>query len=343
MPSLVLPRIAFLGLVGLLGLLLVHRTFQVASGSLGRIHARDLGVSPAAQGWEDQNLTALTVSPRDLAIRADLLSFDTAVNKGNGLFCKCKAKWQLEFESDWILQDELERYWSEQQYARNHDTLVDSSVWLQEALTGLGLPYERSSNNGNDGKLVPQFWLQNVEWETEVSVNGAVTRTEQEATDGFYINIMSPAAGLIIAENNQNPAIMSGGRSPPLSKWSDVVFINWATLARSTGSSVGNLKYLIRTHIVNLDTLNILKIVCGGPCPAWPGTSFDINQKKKSGVLINQNGLALLGTPNGGGAAWLLINHKQQLGARKAPVSVTAWTTPGTDKDWYHMVFQFST
>jgi hypothetical protein len=106
---------------------------------------------------------------------------------------------------------------------------------------------------------------------------------------------------------------------------------------------VGKLKYLIRIHIVNPDTLNILKTVCGGPCPAWPGTSFDINQKKKSGVLIDQNGLALLGTPNGGGAAWLLINHKQQLGARKAPVSVTAWTTTGTDEDWYHMVIQFST
>ncbi|KAJ5810577.1 uncharacterized protein N7503_002795 [Penicillium pulvis] len=154
---------------------------------------------------------------------------------------------------------------------------------------------------------------------------------------------MSPAAGLVIAENNHNPASMSGGRSPPLSNWSDVVYINWATLAKSTGNSVGNLKYLIRTHIVNPDTLNILKTVCGGPCPAWPGMSFDINQKKKGGVLVNQNGLALLGTPNGGGAAWLLINHKQQLGVRKAPVSVTAWTTPGTDEDWYHMVFQSST
>ncbi|KAJ5632141.1 hypothetical protein N7490_008480 [Penicillium lividum] len=343
MPSLVLHRIAFLGLLGLLGLLLVHRTFQVASGSLGRIHARDLGVSLAAQGWEDQNLTALAVSPRDLAIRETLLSFDTAVNKGSGLYCKCKAKWQLEFESDWILQNELERYWTQQKYPRDSDNLVDSSVWLQEALTGLGLPYERSSNNGKDGNLVAEFWAQNVGWETKkVSVNGAVTRTMHDATDGFYINIMSPAAGLIIAENNQNPLIMSG-RNCPLSKWSDVVFINWATLAKSTGNSVGNLKYIIRTHIANLDTLNILKIVCGGPCPAWPGTSFDINQKKKSGVLINQNGLALLGTPNGGGAAWILINHKQQLGARKAPVSVTVWTTPGTDEDWHHMVFQFST
>ncbi|PTU21961.1 hypothetical protein P175DRAFT_0436220, partial [Aspergillus ochraceoroseus IBT 24754] len=132
-----------------------------------------------------------------------------------------------------------------------------------------------------------------------------------------------------------------------ISKWSDVVYINWATLAKSTRTPVSKLKYLVRTHIVNPDTLNILKIVCGGPCPAWPGKSFDINQKKRGGVLLNQNGLALLGTPNGGGGAWLLINHKGSLG-KKYPVSVTAWTTTGkdnegNDEDWYHMIFQFST
>lgn len=141
---------------------------------------------------------------------------------------------------------------------------------------------------------------------------------------------------------------MSGGRVSPLNIWSDVVYLNWATLARATGNSVANLKYPVRLHIINLDTKAILQIACGGPCPAWPGKTFDINQKKSKGVLIHQNGLALLGTPNGSGAAWLLINHKQQLGEKKAPVSVIAWTTvgrddDGNDEDWYHMIFQFST
>lgn len=65
----------------------------------------------------------------------------------------------------------------------------------------------------------------------------------------------------------------------------------------------------------------------------------------ESKILIHY---CIPGSAGGGGAAWLLINHKQQLGVRKAPMSLITWTTPGTDENgdeenWYHMVFQFST
>ncbi|KAJ5175657.1 uncharacterized protein N7482_001534 [Penicillium canariense] len=330
-------RLGFLGLIGLLCLLLVHQTLHVTDSSPSRNHARDLVASATPRVWQGQNLTISVSSSRGLAARA--LDFETAVQKGNGLYCKCRAKWQLSDESAWTTIDELENYWESHAYGENAGTEPDSVAWLKEALTAKGLPTVLSSNNGKDGNLVGQFWVQEKPWTTEVNANG-------KETDGFYINPMSPIAGLVIAENNRSPADMSGGRTCPISKWSDVVWLSYAALARSTGSSVANLKYLVRTHIINADTLSVMKTVCGGPCPAWPGMVFDINQKKSGGVLINQNGLALLGTPNGGGAAWLLINHKQQLG-KKTPISVTAWTTSGLDENgndepWFHMIFQFS-
>ncbi|GLA27018.1 hypothetical protein CBS147346_9370 [Aspergillus niger] len=344
MKAQLLPRIGFLGLVGLLCLLLVHQTLQgLPDTGPSRIHARDLVVPVTPEVSLDNNLTARAVSGH-LATRA--LDFQTAVNKGNGLYCRCKAKWQLSDESPWTNINELEDYYSRQSYGKVAGSEPQSMVSLRGALTAMGLPTVISSNNGKDGKLVPQMWAQTLEWVTEVVAGGRTTRTNHERTDGFYVNVMSPTAGLIIAEQNESPVSFSG-RHCPIEKWSDVVWLNYAALAKSTGSSVTKLKYVIRTHIVNPDTKNVLEVVCGGPCPSWPGTTFDINQKKKGGVLENQNGLALLGTPNGGGAAWLLINHKQQL-SRKMPVSVTAWTTSGLDakgnpEPWYHMMFQFST
>ena len=174
-------------------------------------------------------------------------------------------------------------------------------------------------------------------------------------TSGFYTNHMSPKAGLIIAENNWSPYAMEG-RHCPLEKWSDVVWLDYAATARSIGTSPAGLKYVIRGHIVNADTLSIMRAVCGGSCPSWPGKVFDINQKPgrepdptnpQKKLPLNINGLALLGNPNGGGVAWVLINHKSQLG-RKTPVSVTAWTTSGSDANgnpelWSHLMFQFST
>lgn len=181
MTSFPLLRIANLALAGLLGLLLVHQTLRAQDKSQSRIHARDIVVSTPSQGWQARNLTIPAItSSRSLATRA--LTFDIAVQKGSGLYCKCKARWQLSFESDWTSQDELERYWSEAPYDMGADPMPASGGPLQEALSGLGLPYELTSNNGRDGKLVPQYWVQNREWVTEVNTNGVVTRTESEVS-----------------------------------------------------------------------------------------------------------------------------------------------------------------
>ncbi|KKK13069.1 hypothetical protein AOCH_007048, partial [Aspergillus ochraceoroseus] len=218
MASPALLRVGFLCLVGLLCLLLVYQSFQVASSSHSRIHARDLEVSATAETWEDRNLTVSVASYRGLAARADLLNFETAVKKGSGLYCRCKAKWELSDDSDWATKSQLEDYWEKKPYKVDPASNVPTSAgWLKEALTGLNLPYQMSSGgDGKDGKLVGEIWFQSEDWTTELIANGKVTRTTHEATHGYYINVMSPQAGLIIAELNFSPAYMSGGQSPPL-------------------------------------------------------------------------------------------------------------------------------
>lgn len=57
--------------------------------------------------------------------------------------------------------------------------------------------------------------------------------------------------------------------------------------------------------------------------------TFTISNLKSKGAYKDKIGLALLGTPNGGGTAYLLINYKTQLGVTKRPISVTVWKTVG--------------
>lgn len=144
---------------------------------------------------------------------------------------------------------------------------------------------------------------------------------------------MSTVTGFISAEQNFGPEYMSEKydkprRAPPLKKLSDVLFIKWQSL----GGDIQNLKYFIRLHIKNDMTRGRIKDAVGEVVPRWPGVTYEMTEEK---------GQALLGTPNGIGVAYFLIQHKPQLGIR-APTKVTVWSTPSPiegEEDYFHMLF----
>ena len=77
-----------------------------------------------------------------------------------------------------------------------------------------------------------------------------------------------------------------------------------------TGSPVSNLNKILHSEISNQDTRNIVENVCDrlgdekpDPCPPEDGLSYGIN---------SDEGKALLGTPNGLGAGWLLAQHRSE-------------------------------
>ncbi|KAJ5474130.1 hypothetical protein N7475_003696 [Penicillium sp. IBT 31633x] len=122
-------------------------------------------------------------------------------------------------------------------------------------------------------------------------------------------------------------------RAPPLKNLSDVLFIEWQSL----GGDIQNLKYFFRLHIKNLITQARIKDAVGPVVPRWPGRTFKMEDKKDK----DKKGLALLGTPNGIGVAYFLIQHKKQLGVR-APFQVTVWSTPSLiegEEDYFHILF----
>lgn len=86
-------------------------------------------------------------------------------------------------------------------------------------------------------------------------------------TYASYDNVFNPTAGLIISLSNWDPKSQVGGTAvdwPPLHRYSDVT---WEQAKVVPDSNVGNLRYWIRHHIANSDTLGIIDSLFSGVGP----------------------------------------------------------------------------
>lgn len=120
---------------------------------------------------------------------------------------------------------------------------------------------------------------------------------------------------------------------PPLYHWSDIAYLRWLS-AYSTLASIQSpaptaspahlnvadsvplavtspapIKYIFRVGIQNVPTYSILNKILTkhkrDTYEVWPGMTFPID---------SEDGKAILGTLNGAGVAWLLAQHKKELG-----------------------------
>ncbi|PWY70847.1 hypothetical protein BO94DRAFT_590162 [Aspergillus sclerotioniger CBS 115572] len=100
----------------------------------------------------------------------------------------------------------------------------------------------------------------------------------------------------------------TGSELPSLRQLSDVMWIEWAARTSASNVEASSLKYIFQMNVVNVATRQVIEQAMNNvPAKDWVGyTDFDTN---------SEAGYALLGSPNGGAQAWLLINHKSALGA----------------------------
>lgn len=81
-------------------------------------------------------------------------------------------------------------------------------------------------------------------------------------------------------------------------------------------SENAQLKYVLQHYVINetvLETVKIINEANSGKLmhsknPQWPGIEYKADTAE---------GQALLGTPNGSGVAYMLIQHRQALGHKK--------------------------
>lgn len=93
---------------------------------------------------------------------------------------------------------------------------------------------------------------------------------------------------------------------PRLKFWSDVAYLQWARHA----TDPSDLRYVLRISIMNTKTKAVVQhIVKDAPVNGDESYTFRTDDHR-------DHVAALLGTPNGAGVAWLLVQHKRQLGHR---------------------------
>ncbi|KAI9695499.1 MAG: hypothetical protein M1820_008601 [Bogoriella megaspora] len=214
---------------------------------------------------------------------------------------------------------------------QNEQNPFQNYVFMTSALNALGLSQQ----------TVPQGGTNNlVQWSQDHS--GTYNGHSFSATTGRYLNIYNPTLGTIFALQNYSPLHPENPPSsssdalipPPLKQWSDVTYLEYARQATSS-SQLTNLRYIFRNKIDNLATRQAisraLRIHSNIPISfssdtnngedssssngdndddgtprwypgPWPGVTFDTD---------TDEGKALLATPNVGGVAWLLIQHKE--------------------------------
>ena len=87
---------------------------------------------------------------------------------------------------------------------------------------------------------------------------------------------------------------------------------------KPVATAPNDLRYLARVFIINDDTHGIMDNIGSRHSEAqsaveWPGTTFGID---------TEEGLALLGTPDGLAAGFTLADHAKELGKRKVSVTI---------------------
>lgn len=137
---------------------------------------------------------------------------------------------------------------------------------------------------------------------------------------------------------------------PRVSKMSDVLWIQWVTVAQSEGTpeKIGGLEYIFRYDISTEDTKFVIEQAAakheGGPIgktqfvAEWPGYEFTSSDEQFFG---------LLGTVHGSSIVDLIMTHATGLHG-KSIESVTIFTTkraPDDDEDGeiYHMLWTLTT
>ncbi|KAL4862257.1 hypothetical protein BDV12DRAFT_203208 [Aspergillus spectabilis] len=118
-----------------------------------------------------------------------------------------------------------------------------------------------------------------------------------------------------------------GGQLPNIRQLSDVMWIEWASQA----SDPSALKYIFQMNVVNLDTRDVIEEAIA-LATAADAEAAEIEYWEFD--LSTESGQALLGTPNGNPQAWILINHKDALGADQTQDPVTGLKTIPKVRIW---------
>ncbi|KAI4682345.1 uncharacterized protein J4E88_005235 [Alternaria novae-zelandiae] len=150
--------------------------------------------------------------------------------------------------------------------------------------------------------------------------DGAEATEDDTTTHGYFSQVSNPHSGVLIADSNLSPAHAAkfddeweeeAIELPSLRHWSDVAFLQYLSSFPEPPIRPIPLNYVFRVQIQNAATSLVLNKIISKHATftyeMWPGITFGMD---------SEEGKAILGTPNGCGVAWMLIQHKKAFGEK---------------------------
>ncbi|KAI8933928.1 hypothetical protein NX059_009621 [Plenodomus lindquistii] len=200
-------------------------------------------------------------------------------------------------------------------YFGNDDPHNDAHHKIADALTSLGISILPRSHGGDNTCYSINHFDEDSMWNPEDQIY-TVGEKLYTATGAYYRFGLNPVAGAIFAQNLVNPmtaAIDEWTETPTVDDMpalrlaSDIIFAYW--LRNAPNPRV--LQYYFVNHIVNVKTAAVITRVLRDSgrtaVPRWPGLSVDGSTEAAA---------ALIGSPLGATLAYMLIQHKAELGIK---------------------------
>ncbi|KAF2094776.1 hypothetical protein NA57DRAFT_79945 [Rhizodiscina lignyota] len=182
----------------------------------------------------------------------------------------------------------------------------------------------------NDMRQIHSAW-----GDSQHNLPKAERRKPEQSEMPHFTQLYDPLDGAIFALRNLSPqgAFLKADKEgyqagkyhvPALRYWSDIVFLEWQRLAQD---HITNINLIVRCGITDKITLAAARRVV-----EESGNQYGYFNEAKDSPIEDESAKALLGTPNGEGVAWLLLNHKSRLGCKEVKrVRVFADDTEETD------------
>ncbi|TDZ24698.1 hypothetical protein Cob_v002287 [Colletotrichum orbiculare MAFF 240422] len=156
------------------------------------------------------------------------------------------------------------------------------------------------------------------------------------STNAMYNNVLNPKAGAVIFDRNFSPRYKTTikkvqGDVPELEILSDIIYFQWLEVCAQEDVSPDKINVIFRAHVTYAPTFQLvmrtLKEKGLESIPGW--------RDKVVFPMDTDQGLAILGSVHGAGAALFLIQHKERFGLKKI-TEVTVWgdyNEPGLEND----------
>jgi hypothetical protein len=256
---------------------------------------RDVEVVKSTDTAENRRWPRVNAAPSE--------TYTKSLERGTLLICKLHGTVADVPQSQWVSYDSLVQYG----WQGNGGSGIELEQEYIDILKALNLPAQADAN---------------IQYTYSHDKPSSVDGQFYPKTGGQYVNTFNVEGGAIIADINLGPDHIKKNKGKtivPLKQYSDIVFLAWQ---KAAGDKTKGLKYIFRHAINNEETKVVIREVLakrGTSGKPWRGLRID---------MTDHDAWALLGTPNGRGPAWILSQHKEQLG-RKSFSAITVFSVGG--------------